>query len=406
MGFRLSGKGPISEIGNRFFMKTPKLFIHLSLMLALISLAGCGRGPRPGPPPIPPSETAAPISGQAFRPAVRDGFAVRKWADIPNARSLAVSPDGKFVFVGSRQGSVTKVTVTDEGPVVERFQEGLNGSNGVCFFGDDLVVAELLRVRRFAAKDGFPPGAEGEVILDGLPAEKQHGWRYIRTGPDGRIRMSIGAPCNVCERKDDPRFATICSFTAEGRDFRIDAKGVRNSVGFDWHPESKELYFTDNGRDQMGDDIPPCELNLLSAGEEGSHYGFPYFWGDNQPDPQFGKLAPALEFVKPLVKFQAHVAPLGCYFPKGESLKASLKDQVVVAQHGSWNRSSPVGYQVVTVNLAEPAKAPEPLLWGFLDEKDQNRKFGRPVDIAELPDGTLLVSDDYGGVIWAVTLKS
>lgn len=386
-------------------MRLPSIFPLTALLLFVFPLLGCGRGPRPGPPRTPTSRTAsstAAVAAADFVPQVREGFEVSKWADVPNARSLAVSPDGNTVFAGSRNGWVSKISITDGKPKVETFQEKLNGSNGVCFVGDDLIIAGLVNVWRFSAEAGFEPGVEGKVILDNLPAATHHGWRYIRQGPDGRLRMSIGAPCNVCEQ-EDPRFATICSFTTEGKEFQIEAKGVRNSVGFDWHPTTGEFYFTDNGRDMLGDDIPPCELNKLE--EKGSHFGFPYFWGDNQPDPKFGEMAPDLDFVTPITKFQAHVAPLGCYFPKTEVLQKALPGQVVVAQHGSWNRSSPVGYRVVTVDLERPDAEPEPLLWGFLDADDPNLKHGRPVDMTELPDGTLLVSDDHAGVIWAVRAK-
>ena len=372
-------------------------------VLLAFALFGCQAKTQPIPSAGAQS-TSSPEVAQSqgeWLPEVREGFKVEKWADVPNARSLALSPDGKTLFVGSREGFVHKVTISDSGPVVEKFQENVNGANGVCFVGEDLYLGELERVRKFSPPDGFEPDAKGEVILEGLPPEKHHGWRYIKGGPDGRIRIGIGAPCNVCER-DDPRFATICSFTTEGEDFQIEAKGIRNTVGFDWHPETGDLYFTDNGRDMLGDDIPPCELNVLPKGSPIKHYGFPYLWGDNQPDPDFGDKAPGgIDFTEPLHRFEAHVAPLGCYFPRSETLRAALPSQVLVAQHGSWNRSTPIGYRVVSVNLDKPEEPAEPLLWGFL--KSDGTYHGRPVDILELPDGKILVSDDYKGVVWSVT---
>lgn len=384
-------------------MKMP-LVQAVFLSLALISGFGCqAKATNNGPSEPKATVTPAQASSSPFLPTVKQGFLVSEWARVPGVRSLAVSPDGKTVFTGSRTGTVSKISIENGTPRVETFLSELNGSNGVCFLGEDLLVGELTRVRRFAAKDGFAANDPGRVILDGLPNELHHGARYLKVGPDSRVRIGIGAPCNVCLREDDPRFATICSFTGDGEDFRIDAKGVRNTVGFDWDPETGDFYFNDNGRDMLGDDIPPCELNRLPKGVESGHFGFPYYWGDNQPDPEFGAKAPDLEFFKPFVKYQAHVAPLGCYFPKSDTLRKTYPGKLLTAEHGSWNRSIPIGYRVVTVDLA--SKKVEPLLWGFLDEAN-GKVSGRPVDIAELPDGTVLVSDDFAGVIWAVRIQT
>ena len=375
------------------------------LFTLALGLTGCPSkaGPTPaGSSAAPP--VAASESGE-FVPQVAEGFSVAKWADVPNARSLTLSPDGKLLFVGTREGAVHKVTIEDgKANKVEVFQDGLNGSNGVAFLGEDLYVAELLRVVRYSKAKGFAPKVAGEVVLENLPPERHHGWRYLKAGPDGRLYISIGAPCNVCERPDDERFASIGSFLPDGTDFRVDAHGVRNSVGWDWQPGSGDLYFTDNGRDMLGDDIPPCELNRLAKGERGLHYGFPYLWGNNQPDPQFGVKAPKREFRPPVVEFEAHVAPLGAYFPRHASWKGRLDNTMLVPQHGSWNRSTPIGYQFVSVDLGDSSRPVKPFLWGFLGEENGNYPVhGRPVDLLELKDGTILVSDDGKGRIWAVT---
>ena len=377
---------------------TLKSLVLGSLLILVTTLACAKKEPTPSNTTTKSPPLTRP--GKDFLPQVAEGFQVRRWADVPNARSLAVSSDGKAVFVGSREDFVSKVTVGDKGVTVEPFQKGLEAGNGVCFLGEDLLVAQRTSILRYRAPEGLLPNAKGEVFLDGLPGEKHHGWRYIGTSPEQRVVIAIGAPCNVCERPDDPRFATLCSVDSDGGDFQIIAKGVRNSVGFDWHPETGELTFTDNGRDMLGDDIPPCELNVLQ--NPGDHFGFPYLYGANVPDPEYGNKAPDLEFVKPVVEFQAHVAPLGCHFPRQSQLKEKLGSSVLVAQHGSWNRSSKVGYRVVTVDPEQEKPVAKPFLWGFVDPKDDKKIFGRPVDVAELPDGTLLVSDDFGSVIWAV----
>ncbi len=341
-----------------------------------------------------------------FLPSAPEGLLVKLWAEAPAARSLALSPDGRTLFVGTRKGIVYRIPVSpsQQAERVEIFQDGLNGSNGLCFVGQDLFVAELLRVVRYSSAAQQPLQSKGEVVLEGLPNEKHHGWRYLKAGPDGRLMISIGAPCNVCLRPDDPRFASICSFHPDGSDFRVEAHGVRNSVGFDWHPKSGDFYFTDNGRDMLGDDIPPCELNVLPRGESDRHYGFPYFWGDNQRDADISSAPPKREFYAPLVGFQAHTAPLGCYFPRHARWSKLLGARALVAQHGSWNRSRPVGYQVVSVDVGRAGGDVQPFLSGFMvPEGDRYPVWGRPVDITELEDGTLLVSDDHGGKIWAVT---
>lgn len=394
---------------------------HLLCLLLLCSLGCSGNAAPSGPRTIQtpkPQATAEPVVTPTpqpelaqlelalrkdFVPKVRPGFKVTRWAEVRRARSLAVSPDGKYVFAGTQGRRVFKITVGKE-PKVEEFQDDLNAANGVTFSGSDLLVAERDKVLKFSSAKGFPLKDKGQVLVSGMPNDGHHGWRYIKAGPDGRVAIGIGAPCNVCV-KEDPRFGSICSFAKDGSDFRVIAHGVRNTVGFDWHPDSGVFYFTDNGRDWLGDDIPPCELNSMTKEEEGSHYGFPYRWGDNQLDPEFGKKAPeGLSFTAPIVEFQAHVAPLGCHFPRHKAARKALPNQLVVAQHGSWNRSSPVGYQVVTVDFGKNKKV-EPWLWGFLDPVSKRGVHGRPVDVAELADGSLLVSDDLGGVIWRIEPK-
>jgi glucose/arabinose dehydrogenase len=233
------------------------------------------------------------------------------------------------------------------------------------------------------------------VVFDGLPNESGHGWKFLRFGPDGKLYFGIGAPCNVCLR-DDP-FATLARIDpTKGGGLEVVARGIRNTVGFDWHPGTRELWFTENGADQLGDDVPSDELNRVTGA--GQHFGYPFCHEGTVPDPRYGKERPCAAFVPPVHRFGAHVAALGMRFTAGPSVPEPLRGKIVVAEHGSWNRSTPTGYRVVVVDPA--GKTPEaPLVSGWLRGE---RAWGRPVDVELLPDGSLLVSDDGAGAVYRV----
>jgi glucose/arabinose dehydrogenase len=239
------------------------------------------------------------------------------------------------------------------------------------------------------------------VVYDKYPKDKWHGWKFIRFGPDNKLYVPVGAPCNTCERKEDI-FATITRINPDGSQFEIFAKGIRNTVGFDWHPETKELWFTENGRDEMGDDIPPEELN--NAPKAGLHFGFPYWFGKSLQDKSY-KPAYALNETQPAaIEMQAHTAPLGMRFYTGTSFPKEYQHQIFIAHHGSWNRSKPIGYKVSMVKLdGNRATANEDFATGWLSD---NKYWGRPVDVQVMPDGALLVSDDFANCIYRISYKS
>jgi glucose/arabinose dehydrogenase len=243
--------------------------------------------------------------------------------------------------------------------------------------------------------------SEYEVIADDLPRERHHGWKFIRFGPDGMLYVPVGAPCNVCLRQDDPRFASILRMDPETGKTSVFASGVRNSVGFDWRPGTEELWFTDNGRDWMGDDAPPDELNM--AGAAGLHFGFPYCHGGDIPDPKFGDRRECSEFRAPERNFGAHTAALGMRFYTGDMFPRAYRGDVFVAQHGSWNRSVPTGYRVVRVMVRDgKAVNHEIFAEGWLRGR---RAWGRPVDVLVLPDGSLLVSDDRADAVYRIVYE-
>jgi len=326
------------------------------------------------------------------------GFAIETYARVPGARSLALGPPG-VVFVGTRNEGKVYALVNRE---VRTLASGLSWPNGVAYRDGTLFVAERSRILRFPdvdawlRGDGRQPAPAPSVVFDGLPRENGHGWKFLRFGPDGKLYFGIGAPCNVCLR-DDP-FATLVRIDPKGGGLEIVARGIRNTVGFDWHPITRELWFTDNGADQLGDDVPSDELNRVT--KTGQHFGYPFCHAGDVPDPRFGKDRPCSAFVPPVHRFGAHVAALGMRFLSAPTLPEPLRGKIVVAEHGSWNRTEPVGYRVVLVDPT--GKAPEtPLVSGWLRGE---RAWGRPVDVELLPDGSLLVSDDGAGAVYRVRL--
>jgi len=335
------------------------------------------------------------------------GFSISVFSDqVPGARSLALGTRGT-VFVGTRaQGRVYALVDADRDGRAERvitIARGLNQPNGVAFRDGSLYVAEVSRVIRF---DGIeerldrPPTPV--VVNDSFPRDAHHGWKFIRFGPDGMLYVPVGAPCNVCLSEDE-RYASIMRMRMDGTGLEVYARGVRNTVGFDWHPGTRELWFTDNGRDLLGDDVPPDELNRASG--IGQHFGFPFVHGRSVVDPQFGAGRRPEEFTLPVQELGAHVASLGMRFVTGPRFPAAYRGQILIAEHGSWNRSVPSGYRISMVRLqADRAVAYEVFAEGWLPAgaRQGGAAWGRPVDLMELPDGSLLVSDDAAGAVYRI----
>ena len=331
------------------------------------------------------------------------GFQIEIYApDVPGARSLALGDRGT-VFVGTRgEGKVYGVVNPGGDPGSAKvivLAKGLHSPNGVAFRDGALYVAGISRILRFDRIESqlADPGSP-VVVNDRFPREAHHGWKFIAFGPDGMLYVPVGAPCNVCER-EDPRFASIQRMRPDGTEQETFARGVRNTVGFDWDPSTKELWFTDNGRDWLGDDLPPDELN--HAPRKGLHFGFPYRHGKEIPDPEFGKKKIREEFVSPAWELGPHVAALGMRFYTGTMFPEKYRGQIFIAEQGSWNRSTPIGYRVTLVRVGSGrATGTEVFAEGWLSE---GRAWGRPVDLLVMPDGALLVSDDKAGAIYRIS---
>lgn len=328
------------------------------------------------------------------------GFKISLFSgEVPNARSIAISPSDT-VFVGSRHaGKVYALRDNDGDGHAERvyvLASGLNSPNGVAFHGGALYVAEINRILRFDDIEyhlSRPP--RPTVISTDFPADTHHGWKFIRIGPDNKLYVPIGAPCNVCIEYG---YAVITRLNLDGTQHEVYAEGVRNTVGFDWHPDSRQLWFTDNGRDMLGDDLPPDELNRIT--KQGQHFGFPHCHGGEVVDPDYGLGHSCKEYIPPTQKLGAHVASLGMRFYTGNMFPAYFNKQVFIAEHGSWNRSTKSGYRVSLVrHRANKAQAYEVFAKGWLQGE---KAWGRPVDVQQMKDGSLLVSDDKAGAIYRI----
>ncbi len=360
--------------------------------LACVLLAGLAAG-------CETSARALPLEAITLPP----GFAIELYAaGVPNARSMALGPGGTL-FVGSQKAGVVYALPDRDGDNradgVIRLLEGLNVPNGVAIREGALYVAEINRILRYDAIESSLEAPPVPVaVSDSLPRERHHGWKFIRFGPDGWLYVPVGAPCNVCEAPAP--FASILRMAPDGTALEVFARGVRNSVGFDWHPETGELWFTDNGRDRLGDDLPPDELN--HAPRAGLHFGFPYCHGGFLPDPNFAQGCDA--FTPPARKLGPHVASLGMRFYTGEMFPPDYRGQIFIAEHGSWNRSRKIGYRITLVRLEDNrVLSYEPFAEGWLQGEES---WGRPVDVLVMPDGALLVSDDRAGAIYRIFYRS
>jgi len=329
------------------------------------------------------------------------GFEIGVFAErVPDARSLALGKSN-VLFVGTRADRVYAVRYRDaKATQVVTIASGLRMPNGVALRDGALYVAEVNRILRFddieAQLDARPKPA---VVTDRYPSETHHGWKFIRFGPDGWLYVPVGAPCNICE--PDPRHGLISRIRPDGSGYEVFARGVRNSLGFDWDPRTRSLWFTDNGRDMLGDDLPSDELN--HAPKPGMHFGYPYCHEGDTADPEFGLKRACSEFSPPAVKLGPHVASLGMRFYTGSQFPAEYRNNIFIAEHGSWNRSKKIGYRIARV-VVEGGRVTkhEVFAEGWLQGESV---WGRPVDLEVMPDGSLLVSDDYAGAIYRIAYR-
>jgi len=348
-----------------------------------------------------PALAALPVERITLPP----GFHIAILSDaVPSARAMALSPKG-ILYVGSLDGHVYALELQN-GRMTARhvIASGLETPAGVAWRDGALYVSAVSKILRFDAIDThLNDQPKPAVVTDTLPTETHHGWKFIAFGPDGKLYVPQGAPCNVC-LKDRDRFGLIGRMDPDGSHYEVVARGIRNSVGFAWHPVTHELWFTDNGRDLMGDDVPDDKLNR--APRVGMDFGFPYCHGGDTPDPEFGKDHPCSAFTPPVVKLGAHVASLGMRFYNGSMFPAAYRDNIFIAEHGSWNRSKKVGYRVVRVitNPDGSNARQEVFAEGWLQPGEA--VWGRPADVQPMPDGSLLISDDYAGAVYRVTYSA
>lgn len=329
------------------------------------------------------------------------GFEITVYAEVPEARQMAQSPAG-VLYVGSRtRGEVRAVIDSNRDGTADRvvvIDKGLEMPTGLAWHDGSLYVAAVSRILRYDQIDerlDAPP--EPVVVSANFPRDRHHGWKYLSFGPDGWLYVPVGAPCNIC--LSEAPYATIQRMRPDGSKLQTYASGVRNSVGMRFHPVTQELWFTDNGRDWLGDDEPSCELNRATG--PGQHFGYPFVHGRAIADPDFGKRKPPQAVTPPVLEMGAHVAPLGLAFYTGRQFPADYHHALFIAEHGSWNRSRKSGYRVTRVTLTEDGKlrSRSPFITGWVVDEEA---WGRPVDVLETPTGEVLISDDLAGVIYRV----
>ncbi|MCK1641129.1 PQQ-dependent sugar dehydrogenase [Bradyrhizobium sp. 157] len=348
------------------------------------------------PPPIP----AAPDKLPTAKLKVPAGFNIEVYAaGVANARSLALGDKGT-VFVGSRLVDKVHAIVNKDGRrEVKVLASGLYRPNGVAFKDGTLYIAELSRISKIEnVEDNLDNPPKPTVIFDKLPKDEAHGWKFIAIGPDNKLYAPVGQPGNNVLNDDE--HGLIRRMNLDGSGAEVIVRGVRHTVGFDWHPETKQLYFTDNGRDWMSEDVPEDELNRIT--KVGEHFGAPFCLQGNIVDPEFGWGKSCSEYTAPVGLLGPHSAALGMRFYTGNMFPKAYKSAAIIARHGSWNRSRKVGGDVVIAKLNKDGtmRSLEPFITGFLED---NKYIGRPVDVLQMKDGSLLVSDDYNGAVYRVT---
>jgi glucose/arabinose dehydrogenase len=377
----------ISQPNRGYATVAPTLRSLLTLLLCALSIA-------------PAQAQRLPLDRIKLPP----GFSISLFAEnIPNARSMAQGK-GSVLFVGTRSGGKVHALPYQNMKASRMLTvaSGLNMPNGVAMKDGSLYVAEVSRILRFddiESRLDSPPAPA--VVTLSFPTDTHHGWKFIRFGPDGWLYVPVGAPCNICA-PDPDRYALIARIRPDGSGYEVVARGVRNTVGFDWDPAGNALWFTDNGRDWLGDELPNDELNRVAI--TGQHFGYPYCHQGDLADPEFGRARNCSEFTPPEAKLGPHVAALGMRFYTGTQFPAEYRGNIFVAEHGSWNRSKKSGYRVKRLIVADgKVVKQEVFAEGWLEGE---RAWGRPVDIEVMPDGSLLVSDDQAGAIYRISYRA
>jgi len=351
--------------------------------------------------PLATAQRALPVESIKLPP----GFSIQLIARVPGAREMTWGAQGTLFVASRSEGKAYAVRLaSDDDPQKARVTEvvsGLRSPAGVAFRDGALYVSGIDRIVRVAdAERNLEGAAKAEVVSDRFPKDAWHGWKFIAFGPDGKLYVPVGAPCNVCE-PDMERYANVMRMNPDGTGLEVFARGVRNTVGFDWDPQTKEMWFTDNGRDNLGDDAPPDELN--HAPRAGLHFGYPYCHGGTIADPEFGAKHACAEFVPPAQRLGPHVAALGMRFYAGKQFPDRYRSGIFIAEHGSWNRSTKIGYRVTFVRVENGrATSYETFAQGWLEG---DAVWVRPSDVLVGPDGSLLVSDDYAGAIYRIRYR-